>query len=209
MFMVLRNLKKINPSMGLKEKKMKKVISILTAVIFLAVSYMVYASDDQEGSQLDSGDGIGVLVLLSSVLIGIAAVGITLTLKKASKNDAAIIFNEATTSHGERSNLEILAKLYEISVDEVIDIISKLVANGDIDISLALTDDEAAWKALTQLNQAIETFSQKNERNHQSRLEKFREKFKTQFPDLNQRPTTLELANFYRGFFGNTSETVN
>lgn len=30
---------------------------------------------------------------------------------------------------------------------------------------------------------------------------KSREKFKTEFPNLTECPTTLELANFYRSFF--------
>jgi hypothetical protein len=141
------------------------------------------------------------MLVLSAVIVGLVAVGITLTLKKSSKNDAAIIFNEATSSHGERSNLEILAKLYEISVDEVINTISTMVVNGEIDMAAALADDEAAWEALARLNQALEAYSQGNGENHQGRLEKFREKFKTVFSNLTERPTTLELASFYRGFF--------
>jgi NADH:ubiquinone oxidoreductase subunit 5 (subunit L)/multisubunit Na+/H+ antiporter MnhA subunit len=181
---------------------MKKVISVLTAVIFFTVSFMVYAGDDSwKDSGDESGEKIGLMLVLSAVIVGLVAVGITLTLKKSSKNDAAIIFNEATSSHGERSNLEILAKLYEISVDEVIDTISTMVVNGQIDMTAALADDEAAWEALARLNQTLEAYSQGNGKNHQGRLEKFREKFKTVFSNLTERPTTLELASFYRGFF--------
>jgi NADH:ubiquinone oxidoreductase subunit 5 (subunit L)/multisubunit Na+/H+ antiporter MnhA subunit len=181
---------------------MKKIISVLTAVIFFTVSFMVYAGDDSwKDSGDESGEKIGLMLVLSAVIVGLVAVGITLTLKKSSKNDAAIIFNEATSSHGERSNLEILAKLYEISVDEVINTISTMVVNGEIDMAAALADDEAAWEALARLNQALEAYSQGNGENHQGRLEKFREKFKTVFSNLTERPTTLELASFYRGFF--------
>lgn len=181
---------------------MKKIISVLTAVIFFTVSFMVYAGDDSmKDSGDESGEKIGLMLVLSAVIVGLVAVGITLTLKKSSKNDAAIIFNEATSSHGERSNLEILAKLYEISVDEVINTISTMVVKGEIDMAAALADDEAAWEALARLNQTLETYSQGNGKNHQGRLGKFREKFKTVFSNLTERPTTLELASFYRDFF--------
>ena len=181
---------------------MKKVISVLTAVIFFTVSFMVYAGEDSwKDSGEESGEKIGLMLVLSAAIVGVVAVGITLTLKKSSKNDAAIIFNEATNSHGERSNLEILAKLYEISVDEVIDTISTMVVNGQIDMTAALADDEAAWEALARINQTLEAYSRDNGKNHQGRLKKFREKFKTAFSNLTERPTTLELASFYRGFF--------
>jgi len=181
---------------------MKKIISVLTVVIFFTGSFMVYAGDDSwKDSGDESGEKIGLMLVLSAVIVGLVAVGITLTLKKSSKNDAAIIFNEATSSHGERSNLEILAKLYEISVDEVIETISTMVVNGEIDMAAALSDDEAAWKALARLHETLEAYSRANGKNHQGRLEKFREKFKMEFSNLTERPTTLELASFYRGFF--------
>jgi hypothetical protein len=184
---------------------MKKIISILTAVIFFTVSFMVYAGEGSMDNSIDSdesGSQVSLALVLSGAVVGLVAVGVILTLKKSSKNDAAILFNEATSSHGERSNLEILAKLYEISVDEVIDTISTMVVNGKIDMAAALADDEAAWEALARLNQGLEAYSQSNGKNHQGRLEKFREKFKTEFSNLTQqRPTTLEMASFYRGFF--------
>jgi len=181
---------------------MKKVISALTAVIFFTVSFMVYAGEESwKESSEETGEKMVLISVLCAVLGGLVTVGITLTLKKSSKNDAAIIFNEATSSHGERSNLEILAKLYEISVEEVIDTISTMVVNGEIDMAAALADDKAALEALTKLNQALEAYSQSNGKNHQGRLEKFREKFKAGFPTFTEHPTTLELASFYRGFF--------
>lgn len=186
---------------------MKKIISVLTAVIFFTVSFMVYAGDNNgngisdSNSDEDSGAQISLALVISAALVGLVAVGITLIVKKSSKNDAAIIFNEATNSHGERSNLEILAKLYEISVDEVIETISTMVVNGEIDMAAALTDDEAAWEALARLHETLEAYSRANGKNQQGRLEKFREKFKMEFSNLTERPTTLELASFYRDFF--------
>jgi NADH:ubiquinone oxidoreductase subunit 5 (subunit L)/multisubunit Na+/H+ antiporter MnhA subunit len=181
---------------------MKKTISVLTAVIFFTVSFMVYAGEDSsKEAGNDVATSISLGIVLSVVLVGLVIVGITLTLKKSSKHDAAIVFNEATSSTGERSNLEILAKLYEISVDEVIDTISAMVVKGEIDMTAALADDEAAREALAKLNQALEAYSRGNGKTHQGRLEKFREKFKTEFSNLTERPTTLELASFYRGFF--------
>ena len=181
---------------------MKKFISVLTVIIFLSASLTLYAGDDSwQESTDESGDKIALMIVLSAVLVGLVAVGITLTLKKSSKNDAAIIFNEATSSNGERSNLEILAKLHEISVDEVINTISTMVTSGEIDMATALADDEFAWEALARLNRALENYSLSNGKKHQGRLEKFRKKFKTEFQNLTERPTTLELASFYRSFF--------
>lgn len=182
---------------------MKNIISILTAIIFFfTVSSLAYGGDDSWAESEKTSENVSLMIISSvAVITLIVFLGIQSTRAAKAKNEASVIFNEATSSHGERSNLEILAKLYEISVDEVIDTISTMVVKGEIDMAAALADDEAAWEALARLNQALEAYSRGNGKNHQGRLEKFREKFKTEFPDLTERPTTLELASFYHGFF--------
>jgi hypothetical protein len=194
-----------------EEENMKKFISILTAIIFFfTVSSLAYGGDESVESARESER----IMILSAVLIAVTTllvvVGIKATRSSNAKSGATVIFNEATCNHGERSNLEILAHLYELSVGEVIDTISMMVADGEIDMANALADDEAAQEALKRLHQTLEAYSQSKGKDLQVRLETLKKKFQTEFPTLfeknqteekTQLPTTLEMADFYRNFF--------
>ena len=199
---------------------MKKIITILTAILFLFVSSLVYGGDDSgkdsgNDSGKESGKTFASVLLVGAVVVGLVAYGITTTLKKKKeKNDAIVLFNEASGTQGDRCNLEVLARLYEISVDEVINAISLLVAEGEIDIAKAIVDDGVAQKALSRLNRELNSLSRQKGKNLQEKLQSFRDKFKNAFPMLFEKnqtkeevqfPSTLELAQFYHSFFKATA----
>lgn len=141
---------------------MKKIILVLTAVIFLTVSLVIYPGGSEwHDSSASSGDDDG-LFNNSSESSGDSSESSASISKKRERpeDEAIIIFNEATQNHGERPHLEILARRYEITVEEVIDTVSLMVSNGEIDMDVVLTDRKAARAALARLHKSLEAYSQ-------------------------------------------------
>ena len=139
---------------------MKKIILVVMTFIFLIVSLIIYAGGNQwyDSSASSNDDGIGNY---SSESSGDSSESSASSKKRERpEDDAIIIFNEATHNHGERTHLEILARRYDITVEEVIDTVSRMVSNGEIDMDVVLKDRKAARAALARLHQSLETYSQ-------------------------------------------------
>jgi len=140
---------------------MKKIILVLTAVIFLTVSLVIYlgGSEWHDSGASSDNDGISDGSSESSGYSSESSASISKK-RERPEDEAIIIFNEATQNHGERTHLEILARRYDITVEEVIDTVSRMVSNGEIDMDVVLTDRKAARAALARLHQALEASSQ-------------------------------------------------
>jgi hypothetical protein len=140
---------------------MKKIILVLMAVTFLTVSLLIYPGGSQWHDSSRSSDDDG-LFNNSSESSGDSSESSASISKKRERpeDEAIIIFNEATQNHGERPHLEILARRYDITVEEVIDTVSRMVSNGEIDMDVVLTDRKSARAALARLHQSLETYSQ-------------------------------------------------
>jgi hypothetical protein len=147
---------------------MKKIILVLTVVIFLTIALMIYPGGNEwHNSSASSSDKDEGLLNDSSGSSGDSSESSASTSKKQKRpeDEAIIIFNEATQNHGERTHLEILARRYEITVDEVIDTVSLMVSNGEIDMDKVLTDRKTARTALARLHKALETYRQNKVKN--------------------------------------------
>ena len=140
---------------------MKKIILVLTAVIFLMLSLLIYPGGSQWHDSSRSSDDDGLFNNSSESSGDSSESSASISKKrKRPEDEAIIIFNEATQNHGERTHLEILARRYEITVEEVIDTVSRMVSNGEIDMDNVLTDRKAARAALARLHKALEAYSQ-------------------------------------------------
>lgn len=141
---------------------MKKIILVFTTVIFLIVSLIIYAGGNQWYNSSASSDDDGISndsSEASSETSSEASSESTSKRRERPEDEAIIIFNEATQNHGERTHLEILARRYDITVNEVIDTVSLMVSNGEIDMDVVLTDRKAARAALARLHKALEAYS--------------------------------------------------
>ena len=134
---------------------------VLMAGTFLTVSLLIYPGGSQWHDSSRSSDDDG-LFNNSSESSGDSSESSASISKKRERpeDEAIIIFNEATQNHGERPHLEILARRYEITVEEVIDTVSRMVSSGEIDMDVVLTDRNAARAALSRLHKALEAHSQ-------------------------------------------------
>ena len=187
---------------------MRKFIAILTIICFLAVTMPLAAGEESsEESSQDSSDesseGIGTALLVVLGVIAVVGGGLLLTTsglaKKRRRTNAAVIFNEAAGSYGERPNLEILARLYEISVDEVIDRLTEMTAREDLDIAKVLRDEGFSETWLTRLGSELEIYAREQKGSELTMLRKFREKAKEKFHNVNEAVFhSLEMAQLYR-----------
>jgi len=187
---------------------MRKFISILTIICLLVVTMPMAAGEDSSQDSSDesgeeSSEGVGAAILIALGVIVIAAGGILFTTtglaRKKKSTNAAVIFNEAAGTHGERPNLEILARLYEISVDEVIDKITEMAASEDLDVAKALRDDEFSETWLRHLGSELETYSREQKGSELTLLQEFREKVKEKAHHITE-PVfpSLEMAELCR-----------
>lgn len=183
---------------------MRKFIAIFTILCFLVVTMPLPAGEESsEGSGEESGEELAAalaLAMLASVAV-LVGLGMTTTalVKKKKRNNAAVLFNEATGSHGERPNLEIMARLYEISVDEVIDKITDMAVRGDIDIEEALMNTDSAELTLVRLSRELETYAREKKGRSLALLQKFKEKAKDNYRNIMQAAfPSLEMAELYR-----------
>jgi len=183
---------------------MRKFISILTIICFLVVTMPLTAGEDSLNDSSDeSSEGIGTAILVILGIIAVAAGGLLLTTtgiaKKRRSTNAAVIFNEAAGTHGERPNLEILARLYEISVDEVIDKVTEMASREDLDIAKAMRDDEFSETWLSRLGIELETYAREKTSSELTLLRKFREKVKEKAHHITEAVfPSVEMAKLYR-----------
>lgn len=197
---------------------MRKFLALLLASAFFLTVTMAYAGDNQAVSD-ESGEELGqaflTSVLIGAVAVGLIAWGITTTIRSSKRNETAAIFNEASSCRGERPNVEILAKMYDLSVENVIDTISMLVAGGEIDIEMALKDEEYAQKSLLCLTGELEQQMKERYGSTMNRWERIHNRVKEDFPHLykkinqigqGEKVRSVELANLYRDIFTITGE---
>jgi hypothetical protein len=187
---------------------MRKLISIMTIICLLAVTMPLTAGEDssQESSNEsgeESSEGIGTALLVALGVVVVVGGGLLFTTtglaKKRRSTNAAVIFNEAAGSLGEKPNVEILARLYEISVDEVIDKITEMAAGEDLDIGKALRDEGFSETWLTRLGSELENYSREKTGSELTLLHKFREKAKEKSRNIDEAACpSLEMAEIYR-----------
>lgn len=183
---------------------MRKLIAIITIVCFAVMTMPLPAGEEaSQDSSEGTSEGIGeaILIVLGVIIVvGAMSLGFTTTTAAHKKSSsAAVIFHEAIGSQGERPNLEILAGLYETPVDDVIDTISEMAANGEIDIEKALTDPAAGETAMYRLGQKLENQARNQKGASLTLLQKFREKAGAHFDNLMSAVfPSLEIAKLYR-----------
>lgn len=72
------------------------------------------------------------------------------------KKELAAVLNETSSIHCQRTTLAKLAQKYGVSEADVFDTVSRLTAEGTIDIKTALADNESAKRALIAIGNELE-----------------------------------------------------
>jgi hypothetical protein len=207
------------------------VFTVIIGLIFLAPNFC-FGSDensakgsvgnsvDESSKNSDSNDSAEESA--SAVFLGVAAAivltgasiwgGITTTksikrnkMKKNNKKVATAVFNEATKGYGVKTNIEILAKYYCCTQENVVDTISKLSVNNRIDVGNSLIDEKIAGDSLIILENELQRKAENNG--------KFRENIKKMRKMFANNPDAMKnigdiynlslsgVAGFYRTLF--------
>jgi hypothetical protein len=207
---------------------MRNVITLLLSVMVVLMIPSIQLNANENAGQASSADSskgsfkesgtVSVVILVvgvvaTAVLLGSSVWGGLTTsgavrkknLEEQSKKIAGAIFIEATRGYGEKTNIDILAKLYCLNADEVIDAIAELSVTGKINISQALKNNKSANSALLVLRDELTRIGLK-EGNFQNQIQRLSQKLINDSDMINKAENadeynTLTMAEFYRELF--------
>jgi|GEM_PF-4301875 len=187
------------------------------------------ADSSQESSQ-ESWHEIGTASAIVIVVGALATVallaasiwgGITTSRKierrqteKESRRIAAAIFDEASRGYGSETNVDILARFYRLTTEEVIDVIARLSATGRIDISQSPVSEEKAYQALQLLTGELARIALERKNGYQDQMTQWSGKLNRHADligdagDLSGRKL-LDIAEIYRILFEGRGSTVD
>jgi hypothetical protein len=126
-------------------------------------------------------------------------------MRKKNKKIATAVFNEATKGYGDKTNVEILARYYCCTKDDIIDIISKLSVENRIDISNSLVNEKIAEKSLILLEKELQKEAMNNSQ-FEENVKKLKKNFENKtnliekIKNMNEL-SVFEIAGFYRALF--------
>jgi hypothetical protein len=173
---------------------MKKTISILLIFVFIFTIYAWSGEQSGEASGESSANVTGktVILILAITLVslliiaafgGFASTKISQSIAKNKKKDKekkemATLFNEITSPTALTPNLEIIAKMYNLTTEEVKSEISKLVSRGELDIEKSLQDNSEAVKAMKIISESLKNKAMSENRFNSEKLQKVKKWFK-------------------------------
>jgi len=176
---------------------MKKITTLLLTLVFLLVTVNLPAGDNSAQGSLD-GLGAALITVTLVAAIAVAALGLLTTLviakksKKGEKEQLAALLFEAGSNSALKPGVNVLARLYNLTPQQVEREIVLLAGAGDFDLEKNLADDESAAIALQALNQALENRSLALGQYHCAPLHRLRNHFEAKSendrihePDLN------------------------
>lgn len=79
--------------------------------------------------------------------------------KKPKKEEAISLLNEVSKSGGEKPNIEILSRTYNLTPAEVEDAIAGLIGRGEISVPRVAEDNEAAARCLDLIHETLKAKS--------------------------------------------------
>ncbi len=152
---------------------MKKIIIVTTSLVLCLAMLSLYGGDMSKSSSKDSSQTSSENSTENSVANSSdessnnssenSSESTTQRKKKSEdeeeeeeKKELTAILNETSSIHCQRTNLAKLAQKYDVSEADVFGTVSRLAAEGTIDIETALADNESAKHALTVICNELE-----------------------------------------------------